>query len=86
MASSASGPAPRPGLFATAMLGACLLGGAVALAGGFDWAELAGRRPGAAALVRAPWHPWSTPFSVAVSLSLVAAGLPVYAFWKRRTA
>jgi len=74
MQSVASPPAPRLGLFATAMLvmggivgsgifmnphvvaqdapssaailAAWLLGGAVALAGGFVWAELAGRRPG----------------------------------------
>ena len=59
---------------------------------------------GTAALVRAPWHPWTTLFFIAVSLavvtatfvehpmrsilgwSLVAAGLPVYGFWKRRMA
>jgi basic amino acid/polyamine antiporter, APA family len=74
MDSTAALPAPRLGLFATAMLvmggivgsgifmnphvvakdapssaavlAAWLLGGAVALAGGFVWAELAGRRPG----------------------------------------
>ena len=62
------------------------------------------RDGGAAVLVRAPWHPWSTLFFIAVSLAvvvstfvehparsilgwaLVAAGLPVYVFWKRRIA
>jgi APA family basic amino acid/polyamine antiporter len=56
------------------------------------------------ALVRVPWHPWTTLFFIVVSLlvvaatfvehparsilgwTLVAAGLPVYFYWKRRTA
>ena len=62
------------------------------------------RDGGAATGVRAPWHPWTTIFFIAVSLAvvgatfvehparsllgwaLVAAGLPVYFFWKRRIA
>jgi APA family basic amino acid/polyamine antiporter len=62
------------------------------------------RDGGAPALVRAPWHPWTTLFFIAVSLAvvgatfvehparsilgwtLVAAGLPIYFFWKRRIA
>jgi APA family basic amino acid/polyamine antiporter len=62
------------------------------------------RDGGAATIVRAPWHPWSTLFFIVVSLAvvsatfvehparsiigwaLVAAGLPVYTFWKRRIA
>ncbi len=56
------------------------------------------------AIVRTPWHPWTTIFFMVVSLAvvgatfvehparsllgwtLVAAGLPVYFYWKRRLA